>query len=93
MNTQTATNNKIKFIPTELNAFTYLKHKHTKQQKIIDSLCKWLVILLLWCTALTGYTVYEHIQQQKELINQTIINQEGIPLQQISIDEFEVIGD
>lgn len=91
--TQTATNNKIKFIPTELNAFTYLKHKYTKQQKIIKSLCKWLVILLLWCTALTIFTGYKCYQEQQETINQTIINQEGIPLENISIDEFEIIGD
>ena len=81
-----ATNKKLAFIPTELNAFTYLKHKYTKQQKTIKSLCKWLVILLIWCTTLTGYIVCGHIQQQKELINKTIINQEGIPLENISID-------
>lgn len=91
--TQTATNNKIKFIPTELNAFTYLKHKYTKQQKTIKSLCKWLVILLMWCTALTIFTGCRYYQEQQETINQTIINQEGIPLENITIDEFEVIGD
>ena len=86
-------NNKIKFIPTELNAFTYLKHKYTKQQKTIKSLCKWLVILLIWCAALTIFTGYKYYQEQQETINQTIINQKGIPLENISIDEFEVIGD
>lgn len=54
---------------------------------------KLILFLLLWCTALTTYTIYNHIQQQQEVLNQTIINQEGIPLENISIDEFEVIGD
>lgn len=90
---QTAINNKIKFIPTPLNAFTYLEHKYTKQQKTINSLCKWLVIFLIWCAALTIFTGCKCYQEQQETINQTIINQEGIPLENISIDEFEVIGD
>lgn len=89
MNTQT----KIKYIPTELNYINYTNNRlknHTLDLKITARL---ILILLLWCTALTVYTVYDNIQQQKELINQTIINQEGIPLENISIDEFEVIGD
>ena len=89
----TATNKKLAFIPTELNIFTYLKHEQIKQQKTINSLCKWLVILLLWCTALTIFTGCKCYQEQQETTNQTIINQEGIPLENISIDEFEVIGD
>lgn len=86
-------NNKIKFIPTELNAFTYLKHKYTKQQKTIKSLCKWLVILLIWCAALTIFTGYKYYQEQQETINQTIINQENIPLTNITLEELEVIND
>jgi uncharacterized protein HemX len=90
MKTNTA---KIKYIPTELNYINYTNNRLKNHSIDLKITAKLILFMLLWLTALTGYTVYEHIQQQKELINQTIINQEGIPLENISIDEFEVIND
>ena len=89
----TAQNKKLAFIPTELNAFTYLKNGIKHQDRIINNTSKWIIILLLWCITLSGVMIYNSIQQNRELINKTIINQEGIPLTNITLDELEVIND
>ena len=89
----TAQNKKLTFIPTELNAFTYLKNRIKHQDRIINNASKWIIILLLWCITLSGVMIYNSIQQNRELINKTIINQEGIPLTNITLDELEVIND
>lgn len=69
-------------------------YKQIKQNKqFIKYHIRLILIMFIWILSLTGYIINDSIQQQKELINQTIINQEGIPLENISIDEFEVIGD
>ena len=69
-------------------------YKQIKQNKqFIKYHTRLILVMFIWILSLTGYIINDFIQQQKELINQTIINQEGIPLENISIDEFEVIGD
>ena len=54
--------NKLAFIPTELNAFTYLKNKQVKQGKIINSASKWIVILLIWNLLITGFLIYDRVE-------------------------------
>jgi uncharacterized membrane protein len=58
----TAINKKLAFIPTELNAFAYLKNKQIKQGKTINSTSKWLVILLIWNVLITGFLIYDRIE-------------------------------
>ena len=79
---------KIKYIPTELNYINYTNNRlktHTTDLKITSRL---ILIILLWCATLTGYLIYDYIQTNQTQLNNTIVNQELIP-----IDNFEVIGD
>ena len=67
----TAQNKKLAFIPTELNAFAYLKNKQIKQDKVINSASKWLVILLIWNVLITGFLILdriEHLTPELEVI-------------------------
>lgn len=86
-------NTKLKYIPTELNYINYTNNRLKNHRQCINYNTRLILLLLLWCLGLTAFTAIQYHQEQQELINQTIINQEGIPLENITIDEFEVIGD
>lgn len=61
----------ITYIPTELNAFTYLKYHQKKQSKTLSSYCMWLVALLIWNLLITGFLILdrvEHLTPELEVI-------------------------
>lgn len=84
---------KIRYIPTELNYINYTNNRLKHHSSGITWASRLIIILFIWCAGITGVLIHNYISDNEGKLNQTIINQEGIPLKNITPDELEVIND
>ena len=87
-------NNKIKYLPTELNYFTHLNKKLQRHREIINVSRIMILILLVWnlliTTALILPAFSSPIPQFTDKDNELIMQLEEIPTKQL---QFEPIGE